>query len=453
MKAQKVITIITIILLIGIISIASVFGIYKLKEYKVVDVIPEYLLGMEFTDSRVINLEVDKTAETTIYDKDGNKVTQKEEGVEYTEENGYTVVENKANKDEVLTQDNYNLSKKILKKRLKGLGIDEYRVVLDKTSGNLQIRIPENNDTDMIIYNLLESGTFELKDSETEEVLIDTSKVEKASVVYGQTETETSVYLQIKLNKEGKQKLEEISKIYVATTTQTTNEEGETEEATETKNVAISLNGEIITQTYFGDTMTDGTLNIPIGTSNASQTLQQYIEVAEDAAVILNSGILPITYTETDYIEPSSITAEQIKIGMYIILGIIVLMAIFFIIRLKIKGLLALLLQIGYIALLLLTLRYTNVKITIEGIGGILIATILNYIYVYKAFKNVELNFVKVITPKFALKLIPIYIIAIILSFNSIANVYSLGMTLVWGIIIMYLYNLLLTQITLKTIK
>lgn len=453
MKGYKTIRIITIILLVIITTIASFGGIYKLKEYKVVNVIPEYLLGMEFNDSRVIKLEVDKTAETTIYDKDGNEVVKQEEGIDYTEENGYTVVENKVNKDEILTQDNYNLSKKILKNRLKKLGVDQYRVVLDKENGNLQIRIPENDDTDILISNLLQSGTFELKDSETEEVLIDTSKVKNANVVYGQTETETAVYIQIKLNKEGKQKLEEISKTYIATTVQETNEEGETEEKTETKNVSLFLNGEIVTKTYFGETIADGILNIPVGKSTDSQTLKQYITEANEKVAILNSGILPITYTEADYIEASSITAEQIKIAMYIALGIIILMVIIFIIKLKTKGLLASILQIGYIALLLLTLRYTNVKITIEGICGILISAILNYIYIYMAFKNINLNFIKETTLKFALKLIPIYIIAVIFSFNSIANIYSLGMTLVWGVIIMYLYNLSLTQITLKTIK
>lgn len=453
MKAYKIIRIITIVLLVVIMAVASFGGIYKLKEYKVVNKVPDYLLGMEFTNSRVINLEVDKTVQTTIYDKDGNEVEEQEEGIEYTEENGYTTTENKINRDEVLTQDNYNLSKKILKNRLKKLGVDQYRVVLDESNGNLQIRIPENDYTEMVIYNLLQSGTFELKDSKTGETLIDTNNIKKADVVYGQAETETSVYLQIRFNKEGQAKLEEISKIYVETTSQATNEEGETEETTETKKVEIFLSGEAITETYFGETITDGTLNIAIGASSNSANLEQYITAAEETAVILNSGILPITYIETDYTESSKITSEQIDIGMYIVLGTIALMLIFFIIRLKTKGLLASVLQIGYIALLLLTLRYTNVKITIEGIGGILIGAILNYIYIYKAFKNIELNFVKEIVPKFALKLIPVYILAVIFSFNSIANIYSLGMTLVWGIIVMYLYNLSLTQITLKTIK
>ena len=119
MKPQKVITIITVILLVIIISSASFFGIYKKEEYKVANRVPEYILGMEFTNSRTVNFEVDKTVEsTTIYDKDGNEITEKQEGIEYTEENGYTTVENKVNSDEVLTQDDFKLSKQIFRNRL-----------------------------------------------------------------------------------------------------------------------------------------------------------------------------------------------------------------------------------------------------------------------------------------------------------------------------------------------
>lgn len=60
MKSQKVITIITVILTVIVISLASFVGVYKKKEYKVSNVLPDYILGMEFTESRVINFEADK---------------------------------------------------------------------------------------------------------------------------------------------------------------------------------------------------------------------------------------------------------------------------------------------------------------------------------------------------------------------------------------------------------
>ena len=238
MKAHKIITITTIILAIIIISIASFGGIYKLKEYKVVNVVPDYLLGMKFNNSRVANFTVsNEIAETKIYDKDGNEVTEKQEGVEYTEENGYTTVETKVNSEESLTTSNYKLAKKILEKRLKDLKAEQYTIKLDEKNGNIQVETSENKDTDEILAVLAQKGVFELQDSETKEVLLNNSNIKSTAVVYGQTESGVAVYLQIKFDKDGTKKLEEISKKYVKTTEKQTNENGEEEDKEVTKEV------------------------------------------------------------------------------------------------------------------------------------------------------------------------------------------------------------------------
>lgn len=453
MKPQKIITIITVILLVIIITLASCLGIYKKEEYKVANKVPDYILGMEFTNSRIVNFEIDKTAESQIYDQDGNEVTQKEEGVEYTEENGYTVVENKVNSDEVLTQENYDLSKKILKNRLNALEAEQYKIKADVSTGNIQIEMTEDDETDTIISILSQRGVFELKDNETNEVLLNNSYINNAKVVYGQTDTGNTVYLQIKFNKEGKKKLQEISQKYISTTTQVENEEGELEDTTETKEVAIVFDGETYRTTYFGDTIADGTLNIAIGEGSDSATLSQYVEFANQMAVILNSGVLPITYNVSGYTISSAITKAHFDVLIYIVIAVLLIMIIYSVVRLKSKGILVAILEIGYISLLLLAVRYTNIKITLEGAVGIIISIVLNYMYVYTAFNNLDENFIKETTARYALKLIPIYILAIVFTFNSIANISSLGMTLVWGIITMYLYNLILTQIMVRTIE
>lgn len=454
MKAQKIITIITVILLVAIITSASILGIYRKQEYKVANIVPEYILGMEFTKSRIIDVKVDKSNEsTTIYDKDGNEVTEKQDGVEYTEENGYTVVENKVNKDEILTQDNYKLSKKILEDRLKALDAEQYNIRQNVNTGDIQIELTEDDNTETIVSNLAQRGVFELTDNETKEVLLDNSYIQKSSVVYGQTDTGNTVFLQIKFNNEGKTKLEEISKTYIATTTQEENENGELEDKTETKDVAIVFDGETYRTTYFGDTITDGNLNVAIGTGSDSATLQQYADTAVQMSIVLNSGVLPIAYNVSGYTVSSILDGTELNIIMYIAIAVLVIISIYILIKLKLRGILAIILQVGYISLLLLALRYTNIKITLEGFVGIAISILLNYMYIYFAFKNSENDFVKDTTAKFALKLIPIYIIAIAFTFNVIANVSSLGMTLVWGIITMYLYNLILTQLTVRTIE
>lgn len=454
MKAHKIITITTIILAIIIISIASFGGIYKLKEYKVVNVVPDYLLGMKFNNSRVANFTVsNEIAETKIYDKDGNEVTEKQEGVEYTEENGYTTVETKVNSEESLTTSNYKLAKKILEKRLKDLKAEQYTIKLDEKNGNIQVETSENKDTDEILAVLAQKGVFELQDSETKEVLLNNSNIKSTAVVYGQTESGVAVYLQIKFDKDGTKKLEEISKKYVKTTEKQTNENGEEEDKEVTKEVSILFDGQEYRSTYFGDTITDGTLNVAMGSGKDSSSVENYVLIANELKAILNSGILPIQYEISENTVSPRIATDNIKMAAYVVLAIFAISLIYFVIKLKLKGLLAAVLQIGYTALLLLTLRYTNVVISLEGIVGILVGIILNYMFIYFAFKNVEENFVKDIMAKFEVRLIPIYIIAIVFTFSRLANIASLGMTLVWGLIILYVYNLIFTQVTLKEIK
>ena len=396
MKAYKIITIISVILLIAIISVASFSGIYKLKDYKVREVVPEYILGMEFTNSRTVELKVDTSVkETKIYDKEGNEITEQQEGVEYTEENGYTVIENKVNPDDKLNKENYERAKEIIISRLVKLGTEQYTIRQDLNNGNIQIQMTENDNTDNIISNLTKEGTFELADSETKEVLIDSSRMKSAEVVYGQADTGTTVYLQIKLDKEGKRKLEEISKIYTQSVVQTTNEEGKTEESTETKKVDLILNGETYNSTYFGDTLSNGILNIPMGTSSDSSSLQEYVNTAKQMSIVLSNGTLPITYTEEDYVLNNNLDLINNKTVLVIAITIFVIASIFLIVKFKLKGILAVILEIGYIAFLLLALRYTNTKITLEGIIGIGISIILTYIYIYKAFKYISQHLAK----------------------------------------------------------
>lgn len=454
MKSQKIITIISIILLIVIITLASFLGIYKKQDYKVSNVVPDYILGMELTNSRVLNFRVnDKVESTTIYDSEGNEITEKEEGIEYTEENGYKVVENKANSDDVLTKENYKKSKSILQNRLNKLGVEQYNIKQDENSGNIQIEMIEASSTEDIMSVLAQRGKFEILDAETHEVLLDNNSVKTAKLAYGQTSSGVSVYLQIKFNKEGQAKLEEISNTYVETKQEVTDENGETKEETSTKNVEVAFDGETYRTTYFGETIKDGNLSVMIGSATNSADLQTHVLTATQMVAVLNTGVLPIDYSISSYQASPLISDKTINVAICVAVIAVVIMIAYLIIKFRLKGIFAGVLQIGYIALLLLTLRYTNIKITIEGAVGIVISAILNYMYIYTAFKNLEDKFIKDTTFKFILKLIPIYIIAIIFTFNSFASIASLGMTLFWGIVIMYLYNIVLTQIMVKTIK
>ena len=456
MKTLKRIKIIAILLFVAIIIFASFFGVYKKEDFRVVNLIKEYDLGMQFTDARVLKMTVSTEENEVICDSEGNIV--KDDGeTEYTEENGYTTELVKVNKEESLTLENYELSKKILKSRLKGMGVGEYKVELNEETGEISVKLQENDEVEEVLHHLEGQGKFSIIDKETEEVLIDSNCVKSAKVVYGASDeagTSTIVYLQIDFNEDGAKKLEEISKIYVAEEhVHDENEEEHEHEEVNAKYVSAVLDDTTLNSTYFGETMSTGVLYIPITEAKDNETLTQAVNEMNHITAIINNGPLPIVYEYSEEtIEP------EIKTDTVLIVKILVptvLLLLICVIKFGVKGFISVLLQIGYIALLLLTVRYTNVIITIEGILGIIASGILNYIFVCAILNDLKKKgqMEWKIVGKFAIRTIPVYVIAVILSFNTLTRVNSLGMTLVWGSIVLYVYNLAITRNVLKMLN
>ena len=457
MKTLKRIEIIALLLFVTVIIFTAFFGVYKKEDFRTVNLVKGYDLGMQFTDAREVKMTVSSEETKIIYDSDGNIIEDDGE-TEYTEENGYKIEIAKVNSNDALTEKNYKLTKKILKNRLKGMGIGEYNIDLDKKTGDISIKIQENDDIEEIIHHLEQKGKFTIIDKETEEVLIDNRLVKTAKIGYGATDetaTSTTIYLQIEFNSEGAKKLEEISKIYVKTMEEVTNENGETEEVDNTKYVSVLLDGETLSSTYFGDTMSTGILYIPVNSASDSETLRQYEQELNHIVATINEGVLPIEYEYTEKTVESQITKNMLVIGIAIPSVLLLIAFIVVTVKFKAKGFVASFLQIGYIALLLLTIRYTNVVFTLEGIIGIILSAILNYIFVYAMLNNLkkkeQIEWQTI--GKFALRTIPVYVIAVVLAFNSLTRINSLGMTLVWGSFCLYIYNLLITRNVLKMMK
>lgn len=453
MKTYKKMTIATLMLAIVVLVLASFFGVYVLKTFKVSNIIPDYDLGMEFSEKRIVNYEVDTSVkEKIIYDSEGN-IVEEEEGVEYTEENGYKVVEKMMNEESVLTTENYKESKNIFKNKLYSLGAKQYLISLNEENGNITVELPENDDTDYIVENLGQTGSLEITDYETKEVLLNQDNLELANVTYGAGSelNETSVYLYLQFDKEGAEKLKEITSTYVAS-------EEESEETEENgKYVDLSINGQVyLPQTTFPEQYPDGKLYLTFGTSSDEKTIQGYIENAAAVANTLNAGLNPIAYTYTEETKEFTMPQNILNIVLYVFLGLNVISFIYFIIKFKKAGFLATVLQIGYIAVLLLVVRLLGVTVTIEGAIGILISIILNYIFTFIAFNETFIKektmkeAIKGIFGKFTLKMLPVYIIAIVFTFTSLLYTSSLGMALVWGVISLYLYNLIFTNVLLR---
>ncbi len=457
MKTLKRIEIVAILLFVAIIIFASFFGVYKKEDFRTVNIIKDYKLGMQFTNTAVLTCKPTTEEKEVIYNAEGNIVVDDGQ-TEYTEKNGYTVKNETVNNEQNLTKENYKLTKKILKNRLKGMNVGEYELKLNEETGEITITLQDNDDVHEISEHLGQKGLFNVIDKETKISLLDYNDVKSAKVVYGssdETGTSTTIYLQINFNKEGTKKLEEISTVYVKSTEEQENEEGEMEEVDTTKYVSVVLDGQTYSSTYFGEKMSTGVLYIPIAEVQNSEDLEEYVKEINNIATIINNEVLPIDYDFSEEHVETKMTQNMIFIGIAIPSIILVVACIVLIVKFKAKGFIATFLQIGYIALLLLVIRYTNVIITIEGILGIIISAILNYILVYAMLSNLKKKgqIEWKLIGKFALRTIIVYILAVVLAFNSLTRINSLGMTLVWGSFCLYIYNLAITRNVLKMLN
>ena len=490
---MKKIKIITMIVLIILIAMVSFFGVYTQVQNRMENQVREYALDMDLDGARYVRLSVNKESTDVIKDAEGNEVETDEEMTdEQIAENGYTKESVPNNSEDVLTVENYEKTKKIIAERLETQVVGEYEISLDNETGDILVQIPENTHTDTFVSNMNTVGKFEIIDASTKEVLMDNNDIKKVNVMYGSDSTTstsgTTVYLNIEFNKQGTEKLENISNTYVKTEEDTTNttaedtnttaedtntaetentttEDGTSAETdtTEAKEITMKIDDEEIMTTSFDEPIENGRLQLSMGTATTDVgTLQDNISRATSIASVLDSGNLPIQYdiALNEYIL-SDITNTHIEylalaVGIVLLIGFIIL-----IVRYRVNGLLSAIAFIGLISLYLLVIRYTNVSVSIQGIVGIIVTIILNYIFVNKILLTIKKseNNKKLATiregikesyKEFFMKLIPICISIIVFCFINWTTISSFGMVMFWGITLIALYNYLITATMLK---
>lgn len=470
---MKTVKILTIILAIILVTMISFFGIYKQNKNQISNTVKNYSYAMDINGTRTIKLKVNSETEEVIKDSQGNIIEEATD--EEIEQNGYIKEEVANNSQEILTEENYKKSKEIIEKRLKNKGIQNYTISLNEKTGEMIIEIPENSETDAVVGNLNTIGKFEIIDSDTKEVLLDNNNIKSSDVLYSSTSTGTSVYLEVAFNKDGKNKLKEISKTYVeseqnnttsentVTTEDNTTENTTTETTTVEKTIIMKIDDEEIMTTSFDEPITNGKIQLSVGTATSdSSTLEDYVSQAQNVATVLDSENLPIKYDiEKNQYILSSITEQDllyiaIAVAIIVVIGIIVL-----IFKYKLNGLLAGISYVGLAAIYMLLIRYANVTISIESIFGIIIMLILNYIFtlillnnIKKISKDKKENIVNKATietyKKFFVRIIPICIMVIAFCFVKWIPISSFGMISFWGLAIIAIYNAIITRILLK---
>lgn len=453
-KRERIIKIITACLITILISMIGFVGIYTQKQNQMKNQIKDYDLSMDLKGARILSIKPKEDKETIIKDTEGNKITEELTDEQITEK-GYTKEEVNKNAEK-LTKENFEKTKTIIQKRLKNMGIENYIIRLNEETGEIFIELEENTETDTIVSNIGATGKFEIQDSETKEVLLDNSDIKLVDVRYNTAETGTDVYLNIQFDKEGKNKLTEITENYKTintttenATTENTTSESETTEAQ--KKVVIKIDDEEVTTTSFDNIIRTGSLQLTVGKSSTSRSkINENAKKANNIASTLSFGNLPVDYevSQNEYIL-SNITTKKIQQLITIIAIIAVIGLIALMLRYKLTGVLSSIAFIGFTALYLLLVRYVNVIITLEGIFGIAVILVINYILTNKiANSNEKEKTAKEVKKEYGkswLKIIPICIISIVFSFARWTPIASLGMVMLWGLALSAVYQLFIT--------
>ena len=441
MKKFKGLKITVIVLLIILLSMVSFIGIYVQDKNQVKNILPEYILSRDLKGHRRIELKVnDEVKETKKYDADNNLITDDTTEVARTEEI-------KVNSEEMLTKENYEASKKVIEKRLEEMQVNNYDIRQNLENGTIILELPEDDNTDRTVGQLSLQGKFEIIDKDTNEVLMTNDDLKSVQSRYGTTSSgTTSIVLNIQFNKEGTEKFKNITNTYIQITKTVEQEGEEAKEETETKEISIKIDDTTLLSTHFSEQVTNGLLQLSVGSSTNSTTeeLQEYAKEATSMAALLDSGKMPIVYeVEQNKYILSEIAQDVVAKVIVVSIIVLTLAIIYLIIKYKGKGILAGISIIGYVALLLLAIRYANVEVSIAGIIEILFSTLINYMLVVSMLKEEKINNA---IKKYSLILIPTLVIAIAFTFANIA----VGILLFWGIVIAMLYNISVTNLLLR---
>lgn len=445
---------IVVLLIILVISLIAFLGIYVYNEasYAYENVIPEYTIGMDLKGALQIVFKIDDSEEEIAKDSEGNIIEDYDE--EYDEEQeGITIETVKANSEDILTSENFIASRDILEARLKQLQVGEYKIRLDSDNGNLVVEIPKDAKSEVVVSALSEPGSFEIIDSETKEVLLDNSYIASTSAFYNAASTGYVPYLGIKFNKEGTKKLDEISRIYIPSTDEEiTDEETEHEEEDhDAKEVTMLIDGEEFMTTSFSEAITTGQLSISLGAATIDEaTLMKNLNQASTLAAILGNKEMPVRYI----IEETSYLMRDISItGIYILvialLCVLALSLLYMVIRYKIDGLLGWSSVVGFLAILLLAVRYTNTTITMSILLLLGLMVILDYMFVLllmrrgKEQKNSFDNMYK----QSLLISAPLLVFGILFCFQSTLQISSAGIAIFWGMLTFIVYNIAITRL------
>lgn len=441
LKLTLMILICLIFILIGFI------GIYTQNANRYANKLPNYQFAPDLKGATVLELEVDNSTNTVYYNAEGKKV----EASEVTDENkdNYTSKEEKVNQAENLTEENYEKTLKIFKERLKFLQADQYNIDLDKKTGKIVLTFEDQYPEDIESILPME-GKLELIDVKTQDMLIDYSYIKSAEATYASTEDGYTIYLNLKLNEAGVERIKNIEGYKL-----TTNDNGEVT----TNNFSVKFDEDEMAEVSYNDIVLTGkNLRVTIASNLTSNTsVNSKLNTATVTAKLVTIGKTPVVYkiAAEEYVK-TAVSREEI-VGLTIVLIIILVVTfIYFIVKYKVNGILSVIATLANIAIFLIIIRLTNITISLNVMAGMVALIIINTDLVIHLLEEIkkEDNTIGEIVKNAYLKTIDVLMIGLItfavFAFSKMTVISSMGLALFWGWLVVVLGNLLLTVPMLK---
>ena len=443
MKKNYTLKITLAMLFVVLVSLVSFVGVYKGK-----NLVKDYSLGKDFSNRKVAVFSVKEettTQNNTESSATSNENTTDENATSENTASKNTASENTAsentadensNTENQENEKNYEKAKNIIEKRLASLSSNEYDIRLDEDDGTLVIEVPTSMETSYIT-ELVSKGKVQIKNKNSTEVIVDSNGFYGASAKLNTTSSSYSnpvVELNIKFTKDAKNAIKNANTKY-------TDSEGNEQDAT----FELVLDDETLysdTASNFVETAKNGYLDLALGQSEKTSEIEANYESAQVLVSVINNGEIPVGYEAKSV----NIVSSNINVKSIIIIAIIIsaIAFIYAIMKFKSKAVLPMLSLVGLVASILLVVRYTNVKITLFTVLGVAVITIANYALIFKTLKG-EKTF-KENSIEMLNILIPCIIIAIVFCCAPYIQLATLGMTIFWSIIVMYVYNIIITR-------
>ena len=466
MNAQKKLNVLLVVLVVILLSIASFVGIFTSQKSDMKDVVPSYVLSADLVGYRQVTLQIKEETEETTENATENKTTENA-----TAENETSEENQKEEKKELTAEEkaaNYRANADVVRSRFKSLKIENYSVSVDERTGKMEITVPEDDRTDIILADVCQVGKFKITDKDTGEELMNNDDI--ASVVIGETSYSGSLttYMSINFNAKGRGKFSDITAKYqnvlvpAGTPINTTNSTENTAENTTSistestyvdKQVVMYLDDTELLTTDFDSVVSNGQLPLTLG--DLSEDADQK-NSAKNLAAIMENKPMNNEYevTGNTYVA-APIENNTVKVLIYVEIAIALVIALILIVKFGYKGMLASVINVGFVAILLLVIRLTNVKLSLDGIMAIEAGYILQAIYSFMIcglIKNKDLSKKELkegatmILKQFVLIVIPILILSVVCCLAEWAAIFSVGMIVFWSIVIALVYNFIVTK-------